>query len=408
MEKELYYRSDTIHETDCRELCFENQQTAAFDTYFNGFSMEKWKKYTKLESVSIRLVLSGKFKVTLIAREKTACDIHTTVVSESIVESAQARAFIFPFENVKEQGMYAFEVTALRERSTLFGGAYMTNIGEEQIQPVKIGLGICTYKREAFIEKNIAVLKEEILENKESPLYGKLEVFIADNGQTLEREKLESAQVRVYPNLNYGGSGGFTRTLIEMMAEKKALQITHVLLMDDDVMIEPEALVRTYMVLALRRDEYREAFVGGAMLRLDQPALQVEAGAVWNGGYMKSLKSNLDLRRLDACLENEIEEYAEYNAWWYCCFPMDVVTSENLPLPLFIRADDVEYGLRNMRRLILMNGICVWHEAFENKSVSDYEYYIIRNQLICNSFHCSWYGVRCVSTVIMKHTIKEV
>lgn len=32
-----------------------------------------------------------------------------------------------------------------------------------------------------------------------------------------------------------------------------------------------------------------------------------------------------------------------------------------------IRGDDIEYGLRNCKRLVTLNGICVWHEPFESK-----------------------------------------
>lgn len=45
----------------------------------------------------------------------------------------------------------------------------------------------------------------------------------------------------------------------------------HALLMDDDIVIEPEALVKTYQILTLLKDEYEDAFIGGAMLRLDKP-----------------------------------------------------------------------------------------------------------------------------------------
>ena len=67
---------------------------------------------------------------------------------------------------------------------------------------------------------------------------------------------------------------------------------------------------------------------------------------------------------------------------------MSVVREDNLPLPIFIRGDDLEYGLRNMKHLLLMNGICVWHEPFENKYSSFLEYYIIRNLLYDNALHC--------------------
>jgi hypothetical protein len=121
-----------------------------------------------------------------------------------------------------------------------------------------------------------------------------------------------------------------------------------------------------------------------------------------------SNKHGLDLRNVDACLYNEIEEYTEFNAWWYCCFPMSVVRDDNLPLPIFIRGDDLEYGLRNMKDLILMNGICVWHEPFENKYSSFLEYYITRNQLIDNSFHCRWYGKKQLKREVKIHCVQEI
>ncbi|RAZ20198.1 glycosyltransferase family 2 protein, partial [Klebsiella oxytoca] len=71
---------------------------------------------------------------------------------------------------------------------------------------------------------------------------------------------------------------------------------------------------------------------------------------------------------------------------------MELVRKDNLPLPIFIRGDDLEYGLRNMKTLILMNGICVWHEPFENKYSSFLAYYVIRNRLIDNAYHFPWWG----------------
>lgn len=130
------------------------------------------------------------------------------------------------------------------------------------------------------------------------------------------------------------------------------------------------------------------------MLRLDQQAIQVEAGAAWFEGNLNSRKSGLNLTSAEACLYNEVEEYCEFHAWWYCCVPMSVVSETNLPLPIFIRGDDVEYGLRNMKQLILLNGICVWHEPFENKYSSALEYYIVRNMLYDNALHCPHYNKR--------------
>jgi len=418
MEKELYYHLERKSEQsredlaycDCskKKITFRRNAKVWFDSYFNGFSVEKWKKYTILDELSLKIVLSGKFKVVLIGREKIHQDIITTTIWEEIVQAEEPSEFVFHYRYGNGKGMYAFGLEAIEEESKFYGGYYCSDIDANKVRDVKIGIGICTFKRERFIEKNLRILNNAILENVESPLYGHLEVFIADNGQSLERDRLASDVIHINPNRNLGGAGGFTRNLIEIMTHNDMYGITHALLMDDDIVMEPEALVKTYIILSLLRAEYKDTFIGGAMLRIDKQYMQAESGATWNGGYLRSLKANLDLRSIKACLFNEYEEYVEFNAWWYCCFPMTVVREDNLPLPIFIRGDDLEYGLRNMTNLILMNGICVWHEPFENKYSSFLEYYIMRNQLIDNSFHCQWYGAKQLNKTLLHHCLQEI
>ncbi len=418
-EEELYFRLDSkFRESqekvrtqflyEKQRIDFEKQGKVWFDTYFNGLSIEKWVKYTNIDSVSLRLKISGKFRVFLINKEKVNVIVSEKIVAEYILESVEPQEFTVPYIDGSSKGMYTFVLEALKKDSTFYGGAYVSDIDKDKIKYTKIGIGICTFKREAFIEKNIKILNEAILENECSPLHGHLEVFIADNGKSLDMERLKSDKIHIYPNRNLGGAGGFTRDIIEMSRNNDKYHITHTLLMDDDIVIEPEALVKTYMLLSLIKDEYKDAFIGGAMLRLDQQYRQVESGASWNGGNLNSLKSGLDLRFCEGCLYNETEEYTEFNAWWYCCFPIDIVRNDNLPLPIFIRGDDLEYGLRNMKKLILMNGICVWHEPFENKYSSFLEYYIMRNQLIDNSFHGEWYGKKQLKKTMFKHCIQEI
>ena len=418
-EEELYYRAlekavkqgesekKVVFDYETRALQLEKKGVVAFDTYFNGFSIEKWMKYTILKQISLDLEVLGKVQIRLVSRERVGNTVINKLLAVKNVEAKEKTSIIMPFVGGDNRGMYAFEVEAF-EDSVIYGGAYISEIKEECLKEVKIGISICTFRREAFIEKNLRILRETVLENKQSPLHGHLEVFVSDNGKTLDIPKLATKGIHIFPNKNYGGAGGFTRDLIEIMSNNDKYQVTHALLMDDDIIIEPESLLKTYKVLALRKDQYEDTFIGGAMLRLDQPTIQVEAGAAWNGGALVSHKHNLNLAHCEACLYNEMEEYTEFNAWWYCCFPMKIVTPDNLPLPIFIRGDDLEYGLRNMKNLILMNGICVWHEPFENKYSSFLEYYIIRNQLIDNSFHCPWYGKKQLIKTLIKHCFNEI
>ena len=405
----LYYRiNNKVHlNREERALDFEKKGAASFDTYFNSFSIEKWKKYTQIEQVRLVLVLQGEFEITLQNKEKINKIISNREHFSRRIRSETPQEFVFPFIPYENKGLYCFKLEAFSEDARLFGGWYTTDLAEDQLQEINIAINICTFHREVFVQRNLDTLSEKILQNDKNELSGHAQVFISDNGKTLDIASLENAKVHIVPNKNVGGAGGFTRNLIEIMHSPN-YRATHVLFMDDDIIIEPESIYRTYMMLRCIKAEYRDAFIGGAMLRLDEPYLQVEAGAVWNVGKQFGLKKGLDLRYPDAVLYNEIEEYREYNAWWYCCMPMGLVNEENLPLPIFIRGDDVEYGLRSMKYLILLNGICVWHEPFENKYSSYLIYYILRNYLYVNAIHCPQFNKRAVIKKLFRSTIKEI
>jgi hypothetical protein len=162
--------------------------------------------------------------------------------------------------------------------------------------------------------------------------------------------------------------------------------------MDDDVKIEPEAILRTYRLLKLLKDEYQEAFISGAMLSLNKPYIQHENGALWNMGKCVFVNRNLDLRKFEKVVYNEVEVKRDYAAWWYCCMPVSVIREDNLPIPVFIHEDDVEYSLRNAKSIITMNGIAIWHPVAETIRVSSNEYYNLRNLLIVNAAHCPKYN----------------
>lgn len=403
----LYFHAEENVYYEEGRLTFDKTGVCSFDTYFNGVSIDKWNKYTNVGRITARINIKGKFKVTAsYVFRVSPVDIRRFTTYRTVVECDTLQEIEIPMPE-NGTGMLYFTLEALEDGGQFTGGYYHVDNAESSIRNVKIGLGICTFKREKFIEKNIRLLNENVFDNKNCILNGHLEVYISDNGKTLDKEKLSNKHVHIFDNKNTGGAGGFTRTMMEMTKDGNPDGITHVLVMDDDILLDTEALVKTYRMLTIIKDEYVDAFIGGAMLRNDLMDIQVEAGASWNAGKLISYKGGLPLGDTEPCLYNETEERYEFNAWWYCCFPIGVVRDDNLPLPIFIRGDDLEYGLRNMKTLILMNGICVWHEPFENKYSSFLEYYIIRNKLIDNSFHCPQYGKLDLIKDILFSTARE-
>lgn len=412
-KEEMFFRREKNFEReityDClgEKIHFLKNGKCNFNSYFNILSIEKWKKYTNIEKITLNLYLKGKFEVVLTNIEYIDDKVINKVLAVYTVNTDKKTLCTFPYKLYEYKGVLSFELRALEDNSIYYNGYYGANIDESLLCKTNIAINICTYKREAFVLRNIENLKKYILENNNNPLNEHLKVFISDNGKTLKKENISNQKIYIVSNKNVGGAGGFTRGLIEIMNDT-TYEATHVLMMDDDVIIEPEALFRTYVMLCCRKKKYENMFIGGAMLRIDQPNIQIESGASWNSGNLISNKKNYDINKIKYCLLNELEEYVEFNAWWYCCMPISIIKSYNLPLPIFIRGDDVEYGLRNMKNLVLINGICVWHEAFENKYSSFLQYYITRNLLYNNAIHCKKYSVFDFLLYLYKTVAREL
>lgn len=96
--------------------------------------------------------------------------------------------------------------------------------------------------------------------------------WLIDNGKTLSANKEISRLIEQYPdnfkiieNRNVGGAGGFTRGMIEAIAEKQKFGLTHVQLMDDDASFDPELFIRAYGFLSMRKAEYQDITLGGGV-----------------------------------------------------------------------------------------------------------------------------------------------
>lgn len=390
-----------------RAVHMDRWQYLGFDTYFNCFAITKWRKYTRLDNLQLQIELKGRFHVQLLNGYYMTTVPFTNAIVERLCVAEERTVFEFeiPLDGL-DRGIVAFRLNSLEEDGNVFyGGRYATRVDEAALNDVNLAIDICTFRRESFVERNVALLNREIIGNADNPVHGHLDVFISDNGQTLDIPRLQSERVHIFPNKNVGGAGGFTRGMIEILDMQEKRTFSHALLMDDDVLINPDALVRTYRLLQFLKPEYAGKTVAGAMLRLDNRSQQHECGGWWDGSFVHPCKSELDLTRLEHLLRNENEDAPNYNAWWYSCIPMSKISNENLPLPIFIRYDDVEYGLRTGGDIIEMSGICLWHEPFEYKYSSGMEYYHMRNALIVDSLHRPDFNGKSAAG-LLRHMIK--
>lgn len=360
-----------------------------FMTYFNSFSNHKWRMYTNVGQAYLHMQTKGQaYTLQMVyANDLPAiqCDYDSEGLKIEVPASKDWISFDVPLPTTDDV-LIGFNIQAEGQVS-LTDAYYFAEVADEDINKVELALCTTTFKKEEYILPNIALVKEQVLGSGED-IAQHFTLHVVDNGRTLDVEGLEQPGICIHPNPNAGGSGGYARGMIEAMEQDP--QATHALLMDDDVSVCPESIFRTYRLLTLLRPEYRDAFVSGAMFEYGDPSLQFEdVGYIDDIGQFRPAKVPMNMNMLRNLVSNETFEYdrpMSYAGWWYCVIPMRTIQEKGLPLPLFVRSDDTEYGVRCAPRFVTMNGICIWHEAFHEKYSATVErYQTNRNKLIANA-----------------------
>ena len=371
----------------------DGQGTFDFNTYFNAISAKKWYEYTVAKDFFLHLEVRGSAARII----ETAAGAFTWY-SEEVAEVQLAcdasddwQTIDLPLVVREMDACVSFKLVT-DGPVEVRNGYFYTEIDESQLRNVELALCTTTFKKEAYIERNIGIVKEQVIGSGD--LISKhFHMHVVDNGRTLDAASLEGEGVTIHPNPNAGGAGGFARGMIEAMEQEP--RATHVLLMDDDVLVSSESIIRTFNLLSLVNDDYADAFVSGAMMNLDEPNIRWEdMGFVGFDGAFHPLKPVSRMDVLHDMVANETfdipdhlpkceDQSQHYAAWWYCVIPMTQIDRNGLPLPIFVRGDDAEYSLRCKPSFMTMNGICVWHVSFHMRySAAQERYQMVRNTLI--------------------------
>jgi len=373
-KKGLYVRS----KDPCTEfpLKLSSGETISFTAYFNFFSLSKWKKYTSVDELRVVLKCKGAFNI--------AVDHHILADGRENVKTLLSLGSDGDVDVVlpplPDDGLLSISVTSLADGSVLFGGGFCSC--SDVPNDVRIGIDICAYQRDGAVEEKVRSL-DSFLSSCENDFANSVEMFVIDNGRTLPDDfgsDAHSLKVHMIPNENLGGSGGFTRGLMEIVNSKR---FTHIILNDDDAFFDPESIYRTWSFLSFIKDEYKDAHIGGTMLMAERPNIVYASGENYSRRGHR-VKNGLDVSDSLDCLKFDVDEDVNYFAWWYLAIPVSYVEKIGYPLPLFIKWDDIEYSIRGSSTMITLNGVSVWHHSIKGRLLisNQYSYYISRNCLV--------------------------
>ncbi|WKK11345.1 glycosyltransferase [Rhodococcus ruber] len=352
------------------------------DTFFGRFPASYWQRWTAVTEVqaSARVRASASCRVQLLASDIGG---HRRIMSESIAEGETAVTLSAELNRFVDGGSLWLRFEAA-EGDVTISDIEWTVAAPATTRPVAVV--ICTFNRADDCANTVAALTSDALVTSSID-----ELFVVDQGtdavETRESFRQSAAvlgaKLRYIRQPNLGGAGGFTRGLYEASAGENHADV---LLMDDDVLCEPETVLR---MSAFANLTVHPALVGAQMLFLHNPdyllasAERVDLSTLQRGlptdkyGVRNhNIRKKLPERRSDA----------QYNGWWSCLIPAEVIRRVGLPLPVFFQWDDVEYSLRAGRNgipTVTLPSAAVWHADFYWKDVDGFAHYFsTRNGLI--------------------------
>lgn len=372
---------------------FDGPGTYDFMTFFNGISISKWKQYTVAKRFGLHLEVKGA-ACSIVQTRADSFSWYAEEILNTELSVPASNDWITVDVELDANDADAVESFIVRSEGQICirRGYYYALVDDSDIRSVELALCTTTFKKEEYIKRNIDLIKTEIF-GTDNAISDHFHMHVIDNGRTLNIAELEGQGVSIHPNPNVGGAGGFARGMIEALEQSP--KATHVLLMDDDVLVSSESIIRTFNLCALANDEYKDAFISGAMMNMDEPNLRwEEMGFMSKEGYCKSLKPIARMDVLHDVVDNETfdipsympgceDQEQHYAAWWYCTIPVSQIEQHGLPMPIFVRFDDVEYSLRCKPKFVTMNGICIWHLSFFMRyNAAQERYQTARNSLI--------------------------
>ncbi|MHA7648872.1 glycosyltransferase [Mycobacterium sp. ML4] len=404
--RKLYLEESTTnarraHATSRTSLQIGGESEVSFATYFNAFPASYWRRWSICKSVVLRVELTGTGRVDLYRTKATGARIFIEGRGFSGTDETPAvleiEVSLQPFE---DGGWIWFDITT-DTKVTLFNGGWYAPIPAPGT--ANIAVGIPTFNRPADC---VNALRELTADPLVDEVIGA--VIVPDQGARKVRDHPDfpaaaerlAARLAIHDQPNLGGSGGYSRVMYEALKNTDCQQI---LFMDDDIRIEPDSILR---VLAMSRFARSPMLVGGQMLNLQEPShLHIMGEVVDRSNFMwtaaphaeydhdfaeyplndKEDKSKLLHRRIDV----------DYNGWWTCMIPRQVAEELGQPLPLFIKWDDADYGLRAAEHgypTVTLPGAAIWHMAWSDKddAIDWQAYFHLRNRLVVAAMH--WDG----------------
>ncbi len=377
---------------------------ASLCTFFNAFPAGYWRRWTRVDAVQFSARVRGRGTIMLFRSSgRGLFEPAGTIDVNAPTRATTVRAEL-AMTGLMDGGFFWFDAKAGdSDDLTIEDAAWSVPVEARRGSDGTLSIAITTFNRAPYCLNQLKAIAAD------ANVRGRLDtIYCTDQGTDLVRDepgfaavaKDLGSQLTYVRQRNMGGSGGFARGMYETV---KAGKSDYTLLLDDDAISEPESIMR-----AVQFADYctRPTIVGGGMFHLDNRTMLYTLGERYNrASYWTQpaagLEYNHDFATQPLRDSPKLHRRADsdFNGWWMCLIPTQIMREIGLAQPLFIKFDDVDYGLRaedHGYHTVCLPGVAVWHQAWHAKDPSrTWEgYYLYRNHWICSLLHCtkpSWH-----------------
>ncbi|MGI4895233.1 MAG: glycosyltransferase [Janthinobacterium lividum] len=377
---------DTEAASSRRSLVVPAKRRYSLGTYFNAFPASYWRRWTRAESIRFSGSFSG--TGTVVMYKSNARAMRQRVASWSVDGDTVIQEEL-TLASFADGGWYWFDVVGGADKLVVHQASWAAPLADREAGTATVN--VTTFNRPDYCVKLLQTLADDA-----TAMDAIDRINIVDQGTRKVRDEdgYEAAaaalgdRLRIIDQPNLGGSGGFARGMYETL---KAGTSRYALLLDDDVNVEPEGIVRAIQF----GDACRSAtIVGGHMFDMyDRATLHSPGEAVnlyrFMWGPVRSLPEshNFAARNMRQTSWFHRRVDVDYNGWWMCLIPVEVIEELGLSLPVFIKWDDSEYGLRAQKAgypTVSLPGACVWHVPWSEKDdrIDWQAYYHQRNRFL--------------------------
>ena len=380
-------------------LLIPAQDRMSFGSYFNAFPASYWRRWTIITEVTLTLEIEGSGAGVTVYR--SMANGRSQRVETRTTESDQASRFTFELtlKPFVDGGWYWYDVVAGDHDVVVRSAEWTAETPEDRVQHGTVDIAITTMNRPDYVAK----LLGQIGDTEELRPYLD-EVLVMEQGTQKMRDseffpaaaRALGKVLRVIEQGNLGGSGGYARGQLESVRKGTA---TYVMCMDDDVICEPEGIIRAVTFGDLAR---RPTIVGGHMFSIYSRTRLHSFGEIimpWRFWWTSApgVFSDWDFAarnlRSTRWLHKRID--VDFNGWYMCLIPRRVLDEIGLSLPLFIKWDDSEFGLRAKEAgypTVSFPGAAVWHIPWtdKNDALVWQAYFHQRNRFIAALLHSSY------------------